>query len=43
VWTFRDQLTLRLVYNEAFHTPGQMTDILHDVQAELLKQLRVAE
>jgi hypothetical protein len=43
VWTFRDQLTLRLVYNEAFHTPGEMTEILHDVQAELLKQLRVAE
>ncbi|KAJ6184954.1 hypothetical protein N7519_006255 [Penicillium mononematosum] len=43
VWTFRDQLTLRLVYNEAFHTPEQMTEILHDIQAELLKQLRVAE
>jgi hypothetical protein len=43
VWTFRDQLTLRLVYNEAFHTPGQMTEFLQDVQADLLTQLRVAE
>ncbi|OQE44661.1 hypothetical protein PENCOP_c002G04267 [Penicillium coprophilum] len=43
VWTFRDQLTLRLVYNEAFHTPEQMTEFLHDIQADLLKQLRVTE
>ena len=42
-WTFRDQLTLRLVYNEAFHTQGQMTGILHHVQAELSKQLGVTE
>ncbi|KGO70654.1 hypothetical protein PITC_055450 [Penicillium italicum] len=43
VWTFRDQLTLRLVYNEAFHTPEQMTEFLQDLQADLLKELRVAE
>ncbi|KAK4863078.1 hypothetical protein LT330_010594 [Penicillium expansum] len=43
VWTFRDQLTLRLVYNEAFHTPEQMTEFLQDIQADLLKELRVAE
>jgi hypothetical protein len=43
LWTFRDQLTLRLVYNEAFHTPGQMTEFLHDIQADLLKQLQVSE
>ncbi|KAJ5476092.1 hypothetical protein N7475_001821 [Penicillium sp. IBT 31633x] len=43
VWTFRDQLTLRLVYNEAFHTPAQMTEVLHDIQSDLLKQLRVEE
>ncbi|KAJ5177766.1 uncharacterized protein N7500_000465 [Penicillium coprophilum] len=43
VWTFRDQLTLRLVYNEAFHTPEQMTEFLHDIQADLLKHLRVEE
>ncbi|KAJ6035434.1 uncharacterized protein N7446_010196 [Penicillium canescens] len=43
VWTFRDQLTLRLVYNEAFHTPRQMTEFLRDIQADLLKQLQVAE
>jgi hypothetical protein len=43
VWTFRDQLTLRLVYNEAFHTADQMTEFLHDIQADLLEQLRVEE
>lgn len=43
VWTFRDQLTLRLVYNEAFHTPEQMAEFLQDIQVELLKQLGVAE
>ncbi|KAJ5200131.1 hypothetical protein N7491_009068 [Penicillium cf. griseofulvum] len=43
VWTFRDQLTLRLVYNQAFHTPWQMTEFLRDIQADLLEQLRVAE
>ncbi|KAJ6137171.1 hypothetical protein N7471_003657 [Penicillium samsonianum] len=43
MWTFRDQLTLRLVYNEAFHTLGQMMEFLHDIQADVLKQLRVAE
>ncbi|KAJ5356108.1 hypothetical protein N7517_010717 [Penicillium concentricum] len=43
VWTFRDQLTLRLVYNEAFHTPEQMTEFLHDIQANLLKELGVVE
>ncbi|KAJ5585306.1 uncharacterized protein N7459_005106 [Penicillium hispanicum] len=43
MWTFRDQLTLRLVYNEAFHTPAQMTEFVHDIKAELLKQLQVVE
>ncbi|OJJ99927.1 hypothetical protein ASPACDRAFT_119807 [Aspergillus aculeatus ATCC 16872] len=43
VWTFRDQLTLRLVYNEAFHPPEQMTEFLKDVQADLLTQLQVVE
>ncbi|PLB46340.1 hypothetical protein P170DRAFT_438160 [Aspergillus steynii IBT 23096] len=43
VWTFRDQLTLRLVYNEAFHTPQQMREFLLDVQADLLKELEVTQ
>ncbi|KAJ5100498.1 hypothetical protein N7456_006550 [Penicillium angulare] len=43
VWTFRDQLTLRLVYNESFHTAEQMSEFLKDVQTELLKQLNVWE
>lgn len=41
VWTFRNQLTLRLVYNEAFHTEKQMTEFLQDIQTDLLKQLQV--
>ncbi|KAJ5715135.1 uncharacterized protein N7483_012316 [Penicillium malachiteum] len=43
VWTFRDQLTLRLVYNEAFHTPEQMNEFLKDVQGDLLRELEVTE
>ncbi|KAJ6024595.1 hypothetical protein N7540_005392 [Penicillium herquei] len=43
VWAFRGQLTLRLVYNEAYHTPEQMTEFLKEVKEELLKQLEVAE
>ncbi|KXG47540.1 uncharacterized protein PGRI_014100 [Penicillium griseofulvum] len=43
VWTFRDQLTLRLVCNEAFHTPEQMAEFLRDIQADLLDQLGVTE
>ncbi|KAH8433423.1 uncharacterized protein LDX57_011057 [Aspergillus melleus] len=43
VWTFRDQLTLRLVYNEAFHTEEEMTEFVHDLKADLLNRLEVTE
>ncbi|PWY94527.1 hypothetical protein BO94DRAFT_484642 [Aspergillus sclerotioniger CBS 115572] len=41
VWTFRDRLTMRLVYNEAYHTEKQMMEILNDVRVDLLKELHV--
>ncbi|GKZ16802.1 hypothetical protein AbraIFM66951_006291 [Aspergillus brasiliensis] len=43
VWTFRDQLTLRVVFNEAFHTEEQMGEFLGDVKADLLRELGVVE
>ncbi|TPR11149.1 Membrane dipeptidase (Peptidase M19) family protein [Aspergillus niger] len=43
VWTFRDQLTLRVVFNEAYHTEEQMWEFLRDVKADLLRELGVKE
>ncbi|GKZ73243.1 hypothetical protein AnigIFM50267_009922 [Aspergillus niger] len=43
VWTFRDQLTLRVVFNEAYHTEEQMWAFLRDVKADLLRELGVEE
>lgn len=43
VWTFRDQLTLRVVFNEAYHTEEQMEEFLRDVKADLLRELGVEE
>ncbi|KAJ5272321.1 hypothetical protein N7478_007446 [Penicillium angulare] len=41
MWTFRDQLTLRLVFNQAFHTSKQMTEFLSDIKTDILTQLQV--
>ncbi|KAL1971040.1 hypothetical protein VTN77DRAFT_2874 [Rasamsonia byssochlamydoides] len=43
VWTFRNQLNLNVVYNEAFHAPEQMEQFVGTVKDVLLKQLGVAE
>ncbi|KKA18390.1 Uncharacterized protein T310_7653, partial [Rasamsonia emersonii CBS 393.64] len=41
VWTFRDQLNLHVVYNEAFHAPEQMEQFVGTVKDVLLKELGV--
>lgn len=43
VWTFRNQLKLNVVYNEAFHPPAQMEQFAGTIKEVLLKQLGVAE
>lgn len=43
VWTFRDQLNLSVVYNEAFHGSQQMQQFLETVKYILLKELGVTE
>ncbi|KAK1145274.1 hypothetical protein N8T08_004427 [Aspergillus melleus] len=43
VWTFRDRLTLRLVYNEAFHTAEQMGEFVEEIKKDLLGRLEVTE
>ncbi|KAI0804369.1 hypothetical protein GGR55DRAFT_658238 [Xylaria sp. FL0064] len=39
VWTFRDQLNVSAVYNEAFHSVEQMNRFLGEVKRELLEGL----
>ncbi|KAI0431572.1 hypothetical protein F5Y09DRAFT_304475 [Xylaria sp. FL1042] len=39
VWTFRDQLNVSVVYNEAFHSAGQMNRFVKEVKRELLEGL----
>ncbi|KAE8154603.1 hypothetical protein BDV25DRAFT_171809 [Aspergillus avenaceus] len=43
VWTFRDRLVLRLVYNEAYHTAEQMAGFVDDVRRDLLERFQVDE
>ncbi|KAI0450718.1 hypothetical protein F5B21DRAFT_528734 [Xylaria acuta] len=41
VWTFRDRLNISVVYNEAFHSAGQMSRFVSVVRSELLEGLGV--
>ena len=41
VWTFRDQINLNIVYNEAYHDGRDMEKFLETVKAGLLKELGV--
>ena len=43
VWTFRDQLNLNVVYNEAFHEREQMQQFVETVKSILLSQLGLEE
>ncbi|KAJ9300268.1 hypothetical protein DTO271G3_2385 [Paecilomyces variotii] len=43
VWTFRDCLNLRIVYNEAFHAPEQMQALVEMIRAVLLKELGISD
>ncbi|GAD93711.1 hypothetical protein ANI_1_3154014 [Paecilomyces variotii No. 5] len=43
VWTFRDRLNLRVVYNESFHAPEQMQAFAETVKNNLLEGLGIAE
>ncbi|KAK8030027.1 hypothetical protein PG993_011318 [Apiospora rasikravindrae] len=39
VWTFRDQLSLSVNYNESFHSDEQMEEFIRTVRSQLLKGL----
>ncbi|KAI0021213.1 hypothetical protein F4780DRAFT_738563 [Xylariomycetidae sp. FL0641] len=43
VWTFRDQLNISAVYNEAFHSADQMDQFVKTVASQLLEGLDVKE
>ncbi|KAI0886791.1 uncharacterized protein GGS22DRAFT_199148 [Annulohypoxylon maeteangense] len=43
VWTFRDQLNLSVVYNEAFHSAEQMNLFVNTVKSQLLKGLSLQD
>ncbi|MCJ1445453.1 MAG: hypothetical protein MMC23_005958 [Stictis urceolatum] len=41
VWTFRGQMTLYLLYNDAYHTVEEIQEIGNSIKAELMKGLRI--
>jgi hypothetical protein len=41
VWTFRDQLNLHVVYNEAYHERDQMQDFVSAVEQSLMTELQI--
>ncbi|KAI0840950.1 hypothetical protein F5Y06DRAFT_262148 [Hypoxylon sp. FL0890] len=43
MWTFRDQLNLSVVYNEAFHSADQMRQVVNTVRNLLLEELGVQD
>jgi hypothetical protein len=43
VWTFRDRMSLSVVYNEAYHDREQMERFVGTVKERLLEGLRVQE
>lgn len=43
VWTFRDQLLLNLIYNQAFHDERDTTEFLQIVKKAILTQLTVGK